>query len=237
MKTKGFTFNKFIPNFVTFYLKLNFIRGDNSSHTNHSRLLTTLNMNGSILCVDDVMNKLDSFDWLHFNAHPDKNKGKRGQAIEIALGLSNNSSLLDLSDGEIKSFTKGESIAVTQLNHCFPDIVQQIPFQQSKIGQKIKNTIYIAFDKNNHYITHKNQFSCFLIEQDYIHISQLIWRAIQNGTKIGTINGPNGFLQIRTKASKKKDGTYAPLVYDNNELNNKGMAFYLKADYGRKICI
>ena len=193
------------------------------------------NMSNSVT-VQDAMKLLNQFDWDNFEEAPGKNKGKRGQAIELALGLTNNSSLLDLSDGEIKTFTQGQTIAVTQLNHCIPEIAAMVPFSQSKVGLKIANTIYIAFTKNNEFITHKNQFSCLEIEQDYNHITHVIRGAIETGSKIGTISGPNGLLQIRTKASKKKDGTYLPLVYNGHELNNKGMAFYLKGEYARKIC-
>ena len=48
---------------------------------------------------------------------PKKNKGSRGQLIELALGIPNSSKLTDLVDGELKTFTVGESIAVTSLKH------------------------------------------------------------------------------------------------------------------------
>ena len=43
---------------------------------------------------------------------PRKNKGVRGQLLELALGIPNSSKLTDLVDGELKSYTKGESVAV-----------------------------------------------------------------------------------------------------------------------------
>ena len=57
-------------------------------------------------------------------AKPAKNKGSRGQLLEIALGIPNSSNLKDLVDGEIKTFTVGESIAVTQLKHCLSEIIE-----------------------------------------------------------------------------------------------------------------
>jgi hypothetical protein len=192
----------------------------------------------------DILIKLDNFDWNEFEDAPDRNKGRRGQAIERALGLSNSSSLLDLSDGELKTFTEGQTISITNLKHCLKGIVENIPFNQSKVGQKINNTIYIAFSKEGNYITHKNCFSCLQIEEDYNYISNMIRFAIETKREIskintpngGTITGPNGLLQVRTKGNPKKNGAYTPLIYNGNQIHNKHMAFYLRGVYGRKIC-
>ena len=62
---------------------------------------------------------------------PLKNKGARGQLLELALGIPNSSKLTDMVDGELKSFTKGESVAVTQLRHTLPEIFNKTPFNQS----------------------------------------------------------------------------------------------------------
>ena len=70
---------------------------------------------------------------------PRKNKGVRGQLLELALGIPNSSKLTDMVDGELKSYTKGESIAVTQLKHVLPEIFNNIPFKDSKVGIKLKN--------------------------------------------------------------------------------------------------
>ena len=59
---------------------------------------------------------------------PRKNKGVRGQLLELALGIPNSSKLTDLVDGELKSYTKGESVAVTQLRHTLPEIFNKTPF-------------------------------------------------------------------------------------------------------------
>ena len=83
---------------------------------------------------------------------PRKNKGVRGQLLEIALGIPNSSKLTDLVDGELKSFTKGESVAVTQLRHTLPEIFNNTPFNKSKLGIKISRTLYVAFDRNNNFL-------------------------------------------------------------------------------------
>ena len=64
---------------------------------------------------------------------PRKNKGVRGQLLELALGIPNSSKLTDLVDGELKSYTKGESVAVTQLRHTLPEIFNNTPFNLSLI--------------------------------------------------------------------------------------------------------
>ena len=48
---------------------------------------------------------------------PRKNKGVRGQLLELALGIPNSSKLTDLVDGELKSYTKGESVAAVSYTH------------------------------------------------------------------------------------------------------------------------
>jgi hypothetical protein len=42
-------------------------------------------------------------------------------------------------------------------------------------------------------------------------------------------------LQIRTKASKNKNGFYQPLLYKGHQLKDKYMAFYLRANFGKSI--
>ena len=83
---------------------------------------------------------------------PRKNKGVRGQLLEIALGIPNSSKLTDLVDGELKSYTKGESVAVTQLRHTLPEIFNKTPFNKSKLGRKISRTLYVAFDRQNNFL-------------------------------------------------------------------------------------
>lgn len=58
------------------------------------------------LGVEEVENKLNIFDYSQL-PKPGKNKGDRGQLFETALGIPNGSDLIDLIDGELKSFTEG----------------------------------------------------------------------------------------------------------------------------------
>ena len=163
---------------------------------------------------------------------PRKNKGVRGQLLELALGIPNSSKLTDLVDGELKTFTKGESVAVTQLRHTLPEIFNHTPFNQSKLGIKISRTLYVAFDRENNFLgTATHTETNKLIEEDYNEICE----QIRNTDKLKTITGKNGVLQIRTKDSKDRHGNYHPIKWEGKEISNKGYAFYLTAKYAKSI--
>tara|TARA_B100001758_G_C18189057_1_gene493617 strand:+ start:153 stop:743 length:591 start_codon:yes stop_codon:yes gene_type:complete len=183
--------------------------------------------------------KLKVTDFSGFNK-PAKNKGARGQLIELALGIPNSSKLTDLVDGELKTFTVGESIAVTQLNHCLAEIIEdRVSFADSKVGAKLKQTIYVGFTRTNEYVgtevlneeTHAEHY--YQLREDYDYISAEIRVAFDEGKELSTVTGPNGLLQIRTKASKSKAGNYTPLMFAGQQLKDKGMAFYLCGQFGK----
>ena len=99
-----------------------------------------------------VAAKLKTTDFSAF-PKPGKNKGDRGQLLELALGVANSSDLTDLVDGEIKSFTQGQTIAVTQIKHCLSEIIEdKVSFKDSKVGEKLKQAIYVGFTRDNVYI-------------------------------------------------------------------------------------
>ena len=164
------------------------------------------------LGVEEVENKLNTFDYSQL-PKPGKNKGDRGQLFETALGIPNGSDLIDLIDGELKSFTEGETIKVTALTHCLDEILK------SKT------------------INEQNDFDHYQqLADDFGYIAANVKKAIVNKETLHTITGPNGLLQIRTNASKnKKTGKYTPLCYNGVELRDKYMAFYLLADFGKSI--
>ena len=131
-------------------------------------------------------------------------------------------------DGELKSFTKGESVAVTQLRHTLPEVFNKTPFNQSKLGIKISRTLYVAFDRNNNFlgtVTHTKTNK--LIESDYYDICDYI----RNAKTLHTFTGNNGILQIRTKDSKP----YHPIIWKGQQLSNRGFAFYLTGRYAKTI--
>ncbi len=192
------------------------------------------------LTVPQTAAKLKVTDFSAF-PKPGKNKGARGQLIEIALGIPNSSNLKDLVDGELKTFTVGESIAVTQLNHCLSEIIEDgVTFSESKVGEKLSQTIYVGFTRANDYVgtavlnpeTHPEHYK--ELEEDYNFICDTIRAMFNAGKELSTITGPNGLLQIRTKASKT-NGRYVPLTFAGCTLKNKGMAFYLCGKFGKEV--
>lgn len=193
------------------------------------------------LSTSEVQSKLNTFDYSCL-PKPGKNKGDRGQLLEQALGIPNGSDLNDLIDGELKSFTIGESIAVTQVKHCLSEIIDgSVEFEDSKVFQKLKQTIYVGFTRDNEFVSSKtineqNSPEHYLeLAEDYGYISSKVKEAFVTGKQLNTITGPNKLLQIRTKASKSSTGHYTPLCYNGVQLKDKYMAFYLCADFGKKV--
>ena len=188
---------------------------------------------------------------------PSTNKGDRGQLLELALGIPNSSNLTDMVDGELKTYTKGESIAVTQLNHCIPEILKGVSFNDSKVGRKLERTLYVGFDSNNNFLgfVETNQtidkeqyrqleedynFICDKIRTAYqlkIELNQLEGQPINRKGKLSyTITGKNKLLQIRTKASKNSKGEYIPEKFNDVILNpNSKMGFYLCGRFGKEL--
>ena len=188
---------------------------------------------------------------------PSRNKGDRGQLLELALGIPNSSNLTDMVDGELKTYTRGESIAVTQLNHCIPEILKGVSFNDSKVGKKLEQTLYVGFDKDNNFLgfvetnqtTDKEHYR--QLEEDYnficdkirtayqlkIELNQLEGQPINRKGKLSyTITGKNKLLQIRTKASKNSKGEYVPEKFNDVILNpNSKMGFYLCGRFGKEL--
>lgn len=201
-----------------------------------------------------VYGKLKVTDFTQFEK-PGKNKGSRGQFLETVLGIPNTSKLKDLVDGELKSFTVGQTIAVTQLKHCLSEIIEDsVSFDDSKVGQKLKQTVYVGFSRSNDYVgtemlneeTHPEHYQ--ELREDFEFITKQFRIAFERGVELDqlgfvnrkgepshTITGPNGLLQVRTKASKTKAGTYVPLSFEDVTFNDKGMAFYLCGQFGRNL--
>ena len=183
------------------------------------------------LTLRETQNRLQNTNFEEL-PKPRKNKGVRGQLLELALGIPNSSKLTDLVDGELKSYTKGESVAVTQLRHTLTEVFNKTPFNQSKLGIKISRTLYVAFDRQNNFLgTATHTKTNPLIEEDYNDICDFI----RNTKTLKTFTGRNGILQIRTKDSKDRNGNYHPIKWEGQELSNKGFAFYLTGRYAKTI--
>lgn len=193
------------------------------------------------LTTNQAYAKLKTTDFTVFDK-PGTNKGARGQLLENALGLDNTNTLLDLTDGEIKSFTIGQTICVTQVKHCLEDIIDKgVEFEDSKVGKKLAQTLYVGFTKDNDYVGTKlvneelDKEHYIKLAEDYGYISAKIRVAYDNNQKLHTITGPNKLLQIRTKAAKNAHGEYTKMCYNGVVLKDKYMAFYLLSTFGKEI--
>jgi hypothetical protein len=193
------------------------------------------------LTTNQVFAKLNTTDFSQLQP-PTTNKGGRGQFLETILGIDNGSDLNDMIDGELKTFTLGQTIAVTMVNHCLTDIIDNsVEFDESKVGQKLLQTIYVGFSKGNEYLGNKlvneelNPVHYQQLAEDYSYISAQIKRCYNTGEQLSTITGPNNLLQIRTKASKNKVDNYTPLCYNGVTLKDKSMAFYLLSGFGKEV--
>ena len=172
---------------------------------------------------------------------PARNKGGRGQWVEIQLGLNLGSDLLDFDDGEGKTFKEGEPISVTMLQHCFYDVFNNVSFSDSKVGKKLNNVLFVKFAKSGKFVkslvsnlqTHQELH--IKLREDYEFICNEIRRRYDNNEELSTINGKHNLLQIRTKASKTKLGKYVPLEYNGRRLKDKAMAFYLTTTFEQNI--
>ena len=197
-------------------------------------------MESMTLTLNEVKENLTKVDFSKLPKPKKTNKGKRGQLLELALGIANTSKLTDCVDGELKSFTQGESIAVTQLKHILPQIFANIPIYRTKLGIKTQQTLFVGFDRDNNFIgsttlTPDSDPKHFeQLEQDFHDICDAILSAYHDKKELHTVTGRNGLLQIRTKDSKYK-GKYHPIIWEGQQISNKGFAFYLTGRYAKTI--
>ena len=197
-------------------------------------------MESMTLTLNEVKENLTKVDFTKLPKPKKTNKGKRGQLLELALGIANTSKLTDCVDGELKSFTQGESIAVTQLKHILPQIFANIPIYRTKLGIKTQQTLFVGFDRDNNFIgsttlTPESDPKHFeQLEEDFHDICDAILTAYYDKKELHTVTGRNGLLQIRTKDSKYK-GKYPPIIWKGQQLSDKGFAFYLTGKFGREL--
>ena len=197
-------------------------------------------MESMTLTLNEVKENLTKVDFTKLPKPKKTNKGKRGQLLELALGIANTSKLTDCVDGELKSFTQGESIAVTQLKHILPQIFANIPIYRTKLGIKTQQTLFVGFDRDNNFIgsttlTPESDPKHFeQLEEDFHDICDAILDAYYDKKELHTVTGRNGLLQIRTKDSKYK-GKYHPIIWKGQQLSDKGFAFYLTGKFGREL--
>ena len=84
---------------------------------------------------------------------PGRNKGARGQWVENQLGLDLGSNLIDFSNGELKAFKEGQTIAVTMVQHCLNEILDRgVSYSESNVGKKLNNVLFVKFAKTGEFV-------------------------------------------------------------------------------------
>ena len=173
---------------------------------------------------------------------PGRNKGARGQWVEQQLGLDLGSNLIDFSNGELKAFKEGQTIAVTMLQHCLDEVFDRgVSYSESSVGKKLKNVLFVKFAKTGEFVkslvsnTDNYTQLYYDLSTDYNYICEKIRERYDNNQLLNTITGPNKLLQIRTKANKNTLGNYVPLEYNGKRLKDKGMAFYLTITFEKVL--
>ena len=184
------------------------------------------------------------------------NKGKTGQLLELALGMNLSTTNLDFEDGELKTNkcdahgNPKETIFITQINSIIDDLIENRPFEETRLYEKISNILYVPVCKDgptadwmflpsiqiniedSAYSELKN-----LWKNDYNSICNQLREHIEN-SQDGFIHTSSGeHLQVRSKDSKNKLGNYNPIfskIY-NRHVSNKNHAFYFKKSFVEDI--
>ena len=180
-----------------------------------------------------------------------KNKGKAGQILErIILHLNLSTKLQDFEDGELKTNKCDkngnplETIAITQIKSDIDNLINQQPFEESHLAQKIYNLLYVPIvregDSHNwmfldsiniDFSNDKYAAIWAQIKEDYYTICSKIKKDIETTGHISTSNGK--FIQIRTKDSAPYHPIYTQIY--QKEISNKNYAFYFKKDFIQAI--
>lgn len=179
------------------------------------------------------------------------NKGKAGQILErVILHQKLSSALHDFEDGELKTNKckingdPDETIAITQISNSIDDLIQNKPFEESRLAQKIRNILYVGIiregDSHNwqflspiHIDFSQSKFTTIWeqIKQDYNNICEKIKHDIENKGEISTSNGI--YIQIRTKDSSPYHPIFSNIY--NKYISNKNYAFYFKKNFIKDI--
>ena len=176
------------------------------------------------------------------------NKGKTGQLLELSLGMNLSSSNLDFDDGELKTNkcdaagNPRETVFITQISSVIDELIQERPFEQTHLYEKISNILYVPVCKDG---DPKNWM--FLpsihIDLDLPRFSELrnIWRndyySICHQLKRHIETSPDGFIhtsngqhiQVRSKDSKPYHPIYSSTY--GRYVSDKNHAFYFQKQF------
>lgn len=203
------------------------------------------------------LNKLSSIPFGELFSQKDMhsiiiNKGKTGQLLELALGLRLSNTNLDFENGELKTNkcdafgNPKETVFITQISGIIDELIEERPFENTHLYEKIKNILYVPVCKDGdpykwmflpsiHIDLKLPRLSPLfdIWQQDYYSICKQLRNHIEN-SKDGFIHTSNGtHLQVRSKDSRP----YHP-IYSNvygRYISNKNHAFYFQKQFVNDI--
>lgn len=183
------------------------------------------------------------------------NKGNAGQFLQELLNMPNNSKLTDFSNGELKtnqSYPNGsphQTMFITQISKDFDSLFFE-DTESNRLLDKISNLLYLPVVKPDnkkpedwyflpayHVDSNKNPNLKEIYLQDFLDIKQQVLEHLEK-SKDGYIHTSNGkYIQIRSKDSKRKDGSYNPIYSEvlEREVSNKNHAFYFQKSFMKDI--
>lgn len=180
------------------------------------------------------------------------NKGKTGQLLELSLGMQLSSTNLDFDDGELKTNkcdavgNPRETVFITQISSVIDDLIQERPFEQTFLYEKIRNILYVPVCKDGnpkdwmflpsvHIDLSRSKFASLrdIWRADYYSICRELRHHIENSPD-GFIHTSNGtHIQVRSKDARDTSGNYHPIysqVYGRT-VSNKNHAFYFRKQF------
>ena len=153
------------------------------------------------------------------------NKGKTGQLLELSLGMHLSSTNLDFEDGELKtnkcdaSGNPRETVFITQIGSVIDELIEQRPFEETHLYEKISNILYVPVCKDGspenwiflpsiHIDLRKPEFAGLreIWRNDYYSICKQLREHIEHSPD-GFIHTSNGtHIQVRSKDARDSSG-------------------------------
>lgn len=180
------------------------------------------------------------------------NKGKTGQLLELALGMQLSSTNLDFEDGELKTNkcdaqgNPRETVFITQISSIIDELIQQKPFEETHLYEKISNILYVPVCKDGKPETwmflpsininlNVPKFAALrdIWRNDYYLICRQLKNHIETSPD-GYIHTSNGkHIQVRSKDAKDSNGNYHPIYSEiyHRYVSDKNHAFYFQKDF------
>lgn len=180
-----------------------------------------------------------------------RNKGGLGNLLETVLGLPASTRLNDLTDGELKTHKSSsvgsplETVAVTMLNTCIDDLLDDVPFRMSRPGRKMSRSIFVPVYRDPSVVAYDWRYldPVFVdlgaqewhgvadqLSHDFSEISREVREGLLTGdTMLHGTTSRGRLLQIRTKDSKPYHPIYSKKA--QRVISNKNYAFYLTKSF------